>query len=379
MNHSFAVGRRAAAAAASVAAAACLAVTAMFGSVSVAHAEETAPEAAIIGQVALESNPKNVALEGNNRFWYTLPAVDKLALVTGGNVTYYPVDTDNVNNSQPYDLVVNDGIVWFTMLQSNRIGKLVIATGVVTSYPVPTVNSQPTGITFGGGYVWFVERKGDKLGRLNPANNNITEYQDITNDPNNNLVNMLGAELEDVIYVAGDVWFTGPKFKSTVALYRISNGKWVASTGGEGYAPMQLATDSLSNVWVTFSGINMIGRSALNTLGNWDLFRLPDGTGGPVGLFIRESNGLRDLWYTRPDANRIGRLTTRINGGSAVNTWETVLPTANAAPWGIVVDNNGSAWTATSASPKTVSWNTPYYSFFLRIPLLQCNSGACVQ
>ena len=30
--------------------------------------------------------------------------------------------------------------------------------------------------------------------------------------------------------------------------------------------PMQIATDSVGNVWVTFSGLNYIGRSALNTL-----------------------------------------------------------------------------------------------------------------
>lgn len=361
-------------------AAACLAALMFCGVSQPVQAEEATPEASIFGEVSLEASPKNVYMESVDRIWYTLPSADKLALVTGGSVTYYPKPEDIIDNSQPYDLVIHSGSVWFTMLGANKIGKLDIASGNVSYYDIPTPGSEPTGITFGGGYVWFVERKGDKLGRLDPAapaTSAIVEYQDVQDDASN-LVNMQGAELEDVVYLAGDVWFTGPKFKSSVALYRISNGRWIAATAGPGAAPMQIAVDSLSNVWVTFSGFNRIGRSALNTLGNWDLYNLPQGTGGPVGLYIREANGIRELWYTRPEANRIGRLTTRVNG-TAVDGWETPLPTANAVPWGIVADSNGSAWVAASGAAKSVSWNKPYYSFLLRVPLLMCNSGVCVQ
>jgi streptogramin lyase len=353
--------------------AAVLAGLTMLGTVQPALAEETVPEASIFDEVALEGNPKNLVLESDSRTWYTLPAIDKLALVTGGTATYYPVDTDGVNNSQPYDLVINNNAVWFTMLSANRIGKLDIATGNVTSYPVPTADSEPTGITFGGGYIWFVQRKGDKLGRLDPANGSIVEYYDWLWDPNTdkNLLNMKGAELEDVVYVNGDVWFTGPKLdRAGAGLYNVANGTWAGSPPpGAGSEPMQMATDSLNNVWVTFRGLNLIGRSALNTLQTWDPFPLPAGTGGPVGLYVREANGLRELWYTRPDANRMGRLTTRPNG-TAVSTWETDLPIANAAPWGIAATPTGSAIVATANTAKTVVWNSPFYTFFLRLPLL---------
>lgn len=363
------------------AAAALLAGLSVLGAVQGAQAEESAPEASIFTELALEAGPKNIAVESADRTWYTLPSVDKLALVTGGAATYYPVDADGANNSQPYDLVVNGGAVWFTMLAANRIGKLDIATGSVTSYPVPTADSRPTGITFGGGYVWFVEREGDKLGRLDPASGVITEYYDWVWDPDNdkNLLDMKGAELEDVVYVGGNVWFTGPKlYKAGAGLYNVANGTWAGSPIGDGAAPMQIAADSLGNVWVTFSGFNRIGRSALNTLQTWDPFPLPEGAGGPVGLYIQEANGVRELWYTRPGANRIGRLTTLPNG-TTLSTWETTLPAANAAPWGIAAGPNGSAVVAASNAAKVVTWNAPYYSFFLRLPLLQCSAGPCVQ
>ena len=196
----------------------------------------------------------------------------------------------------------------------------------------------------------------------------------------NNLVDMKGAQLEDVAYVAGNVWFTGPTLRLGGAdLYTPSTGKWVASPNNQpGAAPMQIASDTLGNVWVTFSGLNYIGRSALNTLAVWDEYNLPAAAGGPVGLYVREANNVRELWYTRPGANSIGRVTTRYSGVT-VSTWETPLPTAGAAPWGITVESDGTAWAAASNVAKSVSWNTPYYSHFLRLPLLFCNSGTCAK
>jgi hypothetical protein len=300
-------------------------------------------------------------------------------LVTNGGVTYYPVDTDNVANSQPYDLVVNGGAVWFTMFGSNKIGKLTIANSKIDRYNIPTSDTQPTGITAGGGAIWFVERKGDKLGRVNPANGIITEFYDWLDDTNVNGVNMRGAELEDVVYLNGDVWFVGPKLKSAVALYRERSGRWIAATAGPGAGAMQIAVDSLDNVWVTFRGFNTIGRSAVNTLGNWDFYFLPVGGPGPVGLSLSESMGIVQLWYTRPEANRIGRLLVRSSTGVDQATWETRMPNANSSPWGIAADGNGSGWIASTGVAKSITWNAPYYSFFLRMPLLQCAREVCIQ
>ncbi len=366
-----------------VAAAICLAVVAVVGAVRPTLAEDAAPTAPIFGQIILEGNPKNVAIESLGRVWYTLPGADKLALVTSDGlqsaaaqaVTYYAVEA----GGQPYDLVVNNGVVWFTLLGTNKIGKLDIASGTVTAtYPIPTANSEPTGITFGGNYVWFVERKGDKLGRLDPASGAIQEYPSLATGPSDP-VDLSGAELEDVVYLNGDVWFTGPKLKASVVLYRTSNGKWIPSPAGSGAAPINIAADSQSNIWVTFSGTNRIGRSAINTLGNWDFYRLPAGTGGPAGLYVREANGVRELWYTRPEANRAGRLVTRLSGNAAVGPWETPLPVGNGTPWGIAADSNGTAWVAASDAAQAVTWNAPYFLSSLYMPQAACNSGPCVE
>jgi streptogramin lyase len=367
--------RRALAACAALVMAACLAM----GMALPAQAEDEAVDAAIFGQVNLEAPPQNVYVESTGRVWYTLPSVDKLALVTSGGVTYYPVDTDNITNSRPYDLVVNGGAVWFTLFGSNKIGKLTIANNKIDRYNIPTSDTQPTGITAGGGAIWFVERKGDKLGRVNPANGAIQEFYDWLDDTNVNGVNMRGAELEDVVYLNGDIWFVGPKLKSSVALYRERNGKWIASPAGPGAGAMQIAVDSLDNVWVTFRGFNMIGRSAINTLSNWEPFFLPAGGAGPVGLSLREAKGITELWYTRPESNQVGRLQVRSSNGVDIANWETPMPNANSAPWGIAADSNGSGWIAPTGVAKSIAWNSPYYAFFLRMPLLECAPEKCIQ
>ena len=349
----------------------CLAALAGLGSYAGAQAAEPDADPPIFATITLTAPTQNVAVDSAGNAWYTLPSVDKLARVTpAGVVTYFPTAAGVMPiGGYPYDLVVDGGTVWFTLLNANQIGKLDVAGGAFTFYPIPTANSEPTGITVGGGYVWFVERAGDKLGRLDPANGNIVEYYNwVVTD--RNPVNMTDADLEDVAWAGDVVWITGPKLKSSVAVYKIAEGRFVPSTAGVGAEPMQIIVDSGGNVWVTFRGRNSIGRSALNTLGQWDMIDLAPGSGGPVGLFVRDSGGRRELWYTRPDSNRFGYALVGFTG-ARLGVWETVSPVSNSAPWGIAVNASGSAWVASSNAAGAVQWNAPYFSTFFYMPFIR--------
>ena len=359
-----------------VAAAICLAGAALFGGAVSAHAQTPAvvqtPDEGnpLISLIPMDGPTQNVAVDSLGRTWFTLPTVDKLASVnSAGLVVYYPVSDGGVpSGSAPYDLAIDGNTVWFTLLNYNNIGKLDMGTGVFTFYPIPTADSQPTGISLGGGYVWFVERAGDKLGRLDPDTGAIVERFNWVVD-SRNPVDMRGAQLEDVAWSADGIWITGPTFKNSVALYRVGEDRFVPSAAGVGAAPMQIVVDSSGNVWVTFSGLNMIGRSAVNTLGVWDFKALPAGQGGPVGLFVRDNNGRRELWYTRPALNRVGYLIVGF-GGQTLSNWESPLPVADSAPWGIAVDPNNNVWIATSNSANTVLWKSPYFPLFLDMPVI---------
>jgi virginiamycin B lyase len=343
----------------------CLTGVAAFGSYAVAHAAEPTAATAIFTPIALEAPSQNVAVDGAGNAWFTLPSVNKLARVApNGQVTYFAASAGG-----PYDVAVGGNIVWFTLLTGNQIGKLDTATGIFTYYTIPTANSEPTGISIGGGYIWFVERNGDKLGRLNPANGSIQEFYNWVVD-SRNPVNMTDADLEDVAWSTDGVWITGPKFKNSIAIYRESENRFIPSAAGPGAEPMQLVVDSTGNAWVTFRGFGKIGRSAINTLGQWDFYDLPVGQSGPVGLFVRDANGRRELWYTRPGSNRIGYLLAGFNG-SRLGVWETESPVAASAPWGIAVNAAGNAWVASLNANTALIWNSPYLASFGYLPYIR--------
>lgn len=352
-----------------------LACLAGLGGYASVHAAEPTAETPIFAPITLEAPTQNVAVDNAGNAWYTLPSVDKLARVTpAGVVTYYPSSAGVMPiGGYPYDVVFDNGVLWFTLLNANQIGKFDVASSTFTFYPIPTANSEPTGIAVGGGYVWFVERAGDKLGRLNPADGVITEFYNwVVTD--RNPVNMTDADLEDVAWSSDGsgniVWITGPKLKNSVAVFRESENRFIPSAAGVGAEPMQLVVDSTGNVWVTFRGFNKIGRSALNTLGQWDFYDLPAGSDGPVGLFVRDNAGRRELWYTRPGINHFGYALASF-AGTRLGVWETESPVGSSGPWGIAVNAEGNAWIASSSANSAVQWNAPYFSSIFYMPFIR--------
>ena len=73
-------------------------------------------------------------------------------------------------NSAPHDIVVDsDGIVWFTEINANNIGRFNPATEEFREYPIPTPSSRPHGLVVDDqGFVWFTEQGGHKIGKLDP-------------------------------------------------------------------------------------------------------------------------------------------------------------------------------------------------------------------
>src|SRR5215831_18955009 len=67
-----------------------------------------------------------------------------------------------------------DGNLWFTEINSNKIGRITTA-GVVTEFDVPTANSHPVLITSSAGDLWFTEQAANKIGRITTAGV-FTEY-----------------------------------------------------------------------------------------------------------------------------------------------------------------------------------------------------------
>lgn len=319
----------------------------------------------LFSQYNLPGNPRHVYVETPDRVWYTIPDADMVVLLEGETVVEYPTGA----GSKPYNLLMDGGFVWVTLSGGNAIGRLTPATKALQTYPIPTANSEPTGITAGGGYIWFVERKGDNLGRLDPTSGQITEYTD-KNPNDTNLVDMTGALLESAAYSVDGVWFTGPAFVSSVALFRPATETFTAAPAGSDAETMAIAVDNSGDTWIASRGTNRLGRFGLNTLGVWQWYTLPAGAAGPDSLFIREANGRREIWYARSGANRVGAQYATFSG-VPITQVESELPVSGAAPWGISVDSNGQVWTAPTGVSEGIAWNTPYFQQFLYLPSMR--------
>ena len=117
-------------------------------------------EAGTMMSYPLPASPEDLAVESANHLWFTLPTANAIGSVEvsslDDNVQYryasYAVPT---GSSSPQQLVISNGVVWFTEQGANKIGKFDIGSRTFAEYDVPTLDSGPTGIDVApDGKIW---------------------------------------------------------------------------------------------------------------------------------------------------------------------------------------------------------------------------------
>ena len=85
--------------------------------------------------------------------------------------------------SRPHDpLATPDGMIWWTGMFANKLGRLDPKTGQMKEYDLKTPRSGPHGLTADkAGNVWFTANSSRYIGKLDPKTGEVTEYQ--LNDP----------------------------------------------------------------------------------------------------------------------------------------------------------------------------------------------------
>lgn len=104
--------------------------------------------------------------------WYTGSGngtIGRLDPATGGVIEHKAP-----SGGDPHTLVIDDrGVIWFTVLRGNRIGRLATRTGLMTEFKTA---GNPYGIALDqAGNVWFCQISAGKLGKLDPNKGTITE------------------------------------------------------------------------------------------------------------------------------------------------------------------------------------------------------------
>jgi virginiamycin B lyase len=81
--------------------------------------------------------------------------------------------------SRPHDpLATPDGMIWYTGMYANVLGRLDPRTGQFKEYPLNTAKSGPHGLTADkAGNVWFTANSKGYVGKLDPKSGEIIEYQ----------------------------------------------------------------------------------------------------------------------------------------------------------------------------------------------------------
>ena len=80
--------------------------------------------------------------------------------------------------SAPHDIVVDSGgIVWFTEINTNKIGRFDPKTELFAEFDIPTPSSRPHGlVSDGNGSIWFTESGASKIGKLEPQTGEVEEF-----------------------------------------------------------------------------------------------------------------------------------------------------------------------------------------------------------
>jgi streptogramin lyase len=301
----------------------------------------------------LPASPLHIVAETPQRVWFTLPAANAIGSLAVGATAIYTEYALPTPASEPYNLAIRDGVVWFSQRTGNRIGRLDIATGAIEEFTIPTPASEPTGIAIApDGRVWFVGRSGNQIGRLDPATGVVEEYFYTTP----------GAHFEGLALANSEVaWATAPNLNQVVYL----DLSWGEPRFRPAFTiphpqPRGIVLDLDNIAWLAPAASDFIIRYAPGTLSLWRPYPLATTNSELAAITFHDGGSTWELWFTERSAGRAGQLIVEPSG-APISLREADLPTPGARPWGIAVDANSHVWIADSQHNLIVAWFPPYF------------------
>ncbi len=337
-----------------------------------AFSAETAPSAVetrgFLAEYTLraDGSPLHLSAETDKRVWFTMPDANVVGVIEIGatvldyDVTYYNVPTPN---SEPHNLAVADGVVWFTEKAGNKLGRLDIVSETFTEFPLPTNDTQPTGIDVDSdtGMVWIAGSANDLVVGFDSADSTFNEYQ----------FSGTGAQFERLKLARnGHLWLTAPARKEIVefepARERFATVGVIFQPffGGQSIPlePSGLAVTRASTPWVTAPSNNLIGLYSPGTLSLWNWIEPINESIGLSGIDYKSIGGSDYLWYAGRDANSIGRLVR--TGNTTDLHYEFPLITANSQPHDVLVGDDLNVWVSQPNTNRISLWQAPYVNTY---------------
>jgi streptogramin lyase len=268
------------------------------------------------------SSPALIATSrSDGNLWFTEQLTNQIGrITTAGLVTEFPVPT--VDSGLTVIAAGYDGNMWFTEATANKIG-WITTSGVITEFPVPTPDSGPGGIAARpDGSLWFTEVQANKIGRITTAGV-ITEFP---------IPTPMSAPLWIEAGPDGNLWFI-ELLANQIARMTTAGVITEFPIPTAMSLPFEITTGPDGNLWFTEALTNKIGR--ITPAGVITEFVVPTANSGPAGI---TSGPDGNLWFTESETNQIGRITI-----SGVIT-EFPVSTPASHPAGIATGSDGNLW-----------------------------------
>lgn len=248
-----------------------------------------------------------------------------------------------------------DNTIWFTEQYADYIGHYFPASKSYRTYPVPAVNvpapnkagqtlhlpGAPNDIVLDQhGMLWFTEMNANAIGRLNPANGSLSQYA---------LPGTRGQALDPygiAVDPQGTIWFTQATSNRLGQLDPATGQVRYFTPPGIAASLMEVASDPQGQIWATtFAGGQLLRFSP--TRARFTTYNAPAPHGELGGLYGLAIGHHGDIWVTVTAENLLARLDVHARRFSYYP-----IPTPNSLPLGLVEGPNQSVWFTEAGGDK---------------------------
>jgi virginiamycin B lyase len=251
--------------------------------------------------------------------------------------------------------VASDGRVWFVAQRGNYFATFDPATERFTRYELEEGTVPHDILEDREGFIWYASLGNGHIGKVDPATGQrIQRFE-----TGATRVNTMAFDQK------GDLWFTNGVGNSTIGRLQPSTGKVDLVTPVVGIAtgsrPYGLDIDPSGRAWTPLFETNVMAATDPNL--NVKLYRMPHEASRPRRTAVT-ADGM--VWYGDYPRGRLGRIDPATG---EVKEW--LAPGGEqAAPYGIMADDQGRIWFSETGEPKRiVGFDPRTEKFFAIVPV----------
>ncbi len=290
------------------------------------------------------------------------PTPPARVLVRTAQTHLYPFPSSNIGLMQP--TVDAQGNLWVGEMYANRLARLDLHTGAVTTWAPPNGNyGLMTAVIDIYGNVWFVEQGANYIGRFDPLQQTFRVFPLGTS--NGRLMGPQDLQFD----ASGKLWFTGVSAGQIGQLDpttgAIQTWSVPAPRAGIAATPFSLTVTGDEQVWFGYISGGAVGHLDPAT-GHVTLYHLAD---PQAQVFSMGHDAHGRIWFTEIVPGKLGIIDSTT--GRVIELPVPAVAGHPAALYGLVVAYDGAVWFVNNGADALVRYSskdTSYTFFQLSLP-----------